>query len=281
MTRCYLIALLVGMSLLPAVPATVVIDTPMPAPAWARLERQILATSVPGVPGVLREVLRRARLSPGLRALGRERRSRRCVRELQPLAGAACARGDDEILRLHLKAGEGMIRQYTEARTTDVPTGREWHVLQGFLRAVRLDAPRRSPADLQPLALSAPDLPAYRNRARRFAALYMGEDPDAPNYDPDKKLIRSMINGSRGPMLRKATALDWVGDPFDPTVRRAARREQLRAVPRALSGIHRRRRRSLPESRRHHPAAQRVSPDQRGEVQTAGSSTTWTRGWRG
>ena len=24
-----------------------------------------------------------------------------------------------------------------------------------------------------------------------------------------------MINGSRGPMLRKATSLDWVGDPFD------------------------------------------------------------------
>ena len=26
-----------------------------------------------------------------------------------------------------------------------------------------------------------------------------------------------MINGSRGPLLRKATALDWVGDPFDAT----------------------------------------------------------------
>ena len=45
----------------------------------------------------------------------------------------------------------------------------------------------------------------------------MGEDPAAPNYDPQHKLIRSMINGSRGPLLRKATALDWVGDPFDAT----------------------------------------------------------------
>ena len=34
---------------------------------------------------------------------------------------------------------------------------------------------------------------------------------------PQKKLIRSMINGSGGPMLRQATALDWVGDPFDTT----------------------------------------------------------------
>jgi len=26
-----------------------------------------------------------------------------------------------------------------------------------------------------------------------------------------------MMNGSKGPLLRKATALDWVGDSFDPT----------------------------------------------------------------
>jgi hypothetical protein len=45
--------------------------------------------------------------------------------------------------------------------------------------------------------------------------LYMGEDPQAPNYDPERRLIRSMFNGSRGPLLRKATALDWAGDPIE------------------------------------------------------------------
>ena len=35
---------------------------------------------------------------------------------------------------------------------------------------------------------------------------------EAPNYDKDKKLIRSLFTGSRGPMLRKATGLDWAGD---------------------------------------------------------------------
>jgi hypothetical protein len=30
-------------------------------------------------------------------------------------------------------------------------------------------------------------------------------------------MIRSLMNGSRGPMLRRATPLDWAGDPFDPT----------------------------------------------------------------
>ena len=43
----------------------------------------------------------------------------------------------------------------------------------------------------------------------------MGDDPQAPNYDPKLKIIKSLINGSRGPMLRKATALDWAGDPLE------------------------------------------------------------------
>ncbi|SVC89457.1 uncharacterized protein METZ01_LOCUS342311, partial [marine metagenome] len=55
----------------------------------------------------------------------------------------------------------------------------------------------------------------FENRTRRFAGFYMGNDPQSPNYDPEHKIIRSLINGSRGPMLRKATALDWAGDPLD------------------------------------------------------------------
>ena len=53
-------------------------------------------------------------------------------------------------------------------------------------------------------------------RARRFAALYMGEDPEAPNYDPKLKLIRSPHTGSRGPRFgdpAKAAAwtyADWM-----------------------------------------------------------------------
>jgi hypothetical protein len=63
--------------------------------------------------------------------------------------------------------------------------------------------------------LSDPDSPAFQARARRFAGLYMGDDPGAPNYDPKHRIIRSLMTGSRGPMLRQATALDWAGDPFE------------------------------------------------------------------
>lgn len=45
-------------------------------------------------------------------------------------------------------------------------------------------------------------------RAANFAGFYMGEDPDVPNYDSERRLIRSPLNGSRGPRL-EVTAEDW------------------------------------------------------------------------
>ena len=45
----------------------------------------------------------------------------------------------------------------------------------------------------------------FRQRVTRFAGFYLNDDPGAPNYDPKVKIIRSLFNGSRGPLLRKAT----------------------------------------------------------------------------
>jgi hypothetical protein len=200
----------------PAAHPTLAIDTAMPAPGWARLQRRLLAENVPACSefyqkyydarGYIQCVLRWGANDgpddafenfnrwPELHALG----------------------ADDEILRLYLKGWEGMIRQYSEAKTTDVPAGRDGMYVKEFSAQSDWMHHGEGLQLFNRMALSVPSLPAYRDRARRFAALYMGEVPDAPNYDPRRKLIRSMINGSRGPMLRKATALDWVGDPFDP-----------------------------------------------------------------
>jgi len=59
------------------------------------------------------------------------------------------------------------------------------------------------------LGLADPDSLKDRQRALRFANMYTGEDPEAPNYDRDKKLIRSPINGSRGPRF-VMTEEDWI-----------------------------------------------------------------------
>lgn len=49
------------------------------------------------------------------------------------------------------------------------------------------------------LCLADPTNPVNIERAQRFAGFYIGEDPAAPNYDPDHKIIRAPHNGSRGP----------------------------------------------------------------------------------
>ena len=121
--------------------------------------------------------------------------------------------GSDSVLLLFKKAQEGHLRQYGELRTKltelaangayhkEFITQSDWfHTAEG-MRAFLLEG------------LSEPNDGLYRTRTRRFAGMYMNEDPDAPNYDPVNKVIKSIWNGSKGPMLRKATVYDWVGDP--------------------------------------------------------------------
>lgn len=48
------------------------------------------------------------------------------------------------------------------------------------------------------LCLADPENPKLIDRARRFAGFYLNEDPEALNYDPEKKLIRAPHNGSVG-----------------------------------------------------------------------------------
>ena len=57
--------------------------------------------------------------------------------------------------------------------------------------------------------LADPASDKHRQRAIRFAGLYLDEDAEAANYDPKFKLIRSPITGSRGPHFHN-TAEDWV-----------------------------------------------------------------------
>ena len=121
----------------------------------------------------------------------------------------------DTVLELYKKGWEGHLRQYTEAKTVEVPMARDGMYFREF--PVMFDwfhhGEGYSAFCLQ--GLSDPYDPQLRTRMQRYAGFYMGEDPQAPNYDPEHKLIRSMFNGSRGPLMRKATGLDWAGDPIE------------------------------------------------------------------
>ena len=121
----------------------------------------------------------------------------------------------DVVLEMYKKGWEGHLRQYTEAKTVEVPMARDGMYYKEF--PVMFDwfhhGEWLSAFFLQ--GLSDPTDVTYGNRLKRYAGFYMGQDPTAPNYDPEHKIIRSMFNGSRGPLLRKATALDWAGDPIE------------------------------------------------------------------
>jgi hypothetical protein len=125
--------------------------------------------------------------------------------------------GSERIRQLYELAYEGHVRQFSTAKTTEVPFARQGMYFREF--PVMMDWMHNSEglAVFNVMGLGDPYNQRYRDRVRRFAGFYTGEDPAAPNYDPRHKVIRSMFNGSRGPLMRKATALDWTGDPIDLT----------------------------------------------------------------
>src|SRR5688572_15544896 len=110
---------------------------------------------------------------------------------------------------------EGHLRQFGRARIPAVELATDGIFVKEFPPAFDWEHTGEGLQAFYWDALGRPSHQANLARARRFAGFYMNEDPGAPNYDPKLKIIRSMFNGSRGPLLRKATALDWAGDPFE------------------------------------------------------------------
>ena len=198
-----------------APPVTVTVDTPMPPPDWATLQRRLLAENVPAC----REFFERYFDSRGYLQCfvrwGANDGPDDAFENFNRWPELHALGAEDGVLGMYLKGHEGMLRQYSEAKTSVVPAGRDGMYVKEFSAQSDWMHHGEGLQLFNRMGLSVPGRREYQERARRFAGFYMGEDADAPNYDPHLRLIRSMINGSRGPMLRKATALDWVGDPFD------------------------------------------------------------------
>jgi hypothetical protein len=201
------------------------IDTPMEPPGWARLERQLLTDNVPACREFYQKYFDDRGYLLCFVRWGANDGPDDAFENFNRWPELHALGADDEVLQMFSKGHEGLLRQYTEATTSDVPIARRGMYYKDFI--VQSDWMHHAEG-LQlfnRMGLSIPTDSTYQDRARRFAGLYMGADPDAPNYDPVHKIIRSVQNGSRGPMLRKATALDWVGDPFDVAQFRAEHAE--------------------------------------------------------
>jgi hypothetical protein len=201
----------------PAWSQAVHITTPMAPPSWALLERELLRHNSAAVEQFARRFLDERGYLLHTPRWGTLDGPDDAIETFWNWTLLHALGGSDAVLDLYRKAQEGHWKQYGELRTklTDIAsngayskefvTQSDWfHTAEG-MRAFFLQG------------LSDPNNELYRQRTRRFAAMYMGEDPEAPNYDPANKVIRSIWNGSRGPMMHKATVYDWVGDPVPGT----------------------------------------------------------------
>jgi hypothetical protein len=200
-----------------AAEVSVRIETPMEPPKWAVLERQLLADNVPACREFFgRYFDERGYLQCFVR-WGANDGPDDAFENFNRWPELHALGANDEILRMYLKGWEGMLRQYTDAKTVEVPIARAGMYYKDFCVQADWMHLGEGLQLFNRMGLSVPMDAKYQERARRFAGFYMDEDPEAQNYDPKHKIIRSMMNGSKGPLLRKATSIDWVGDPFDVT----------------------------------------------------------------
>ena len=201
----------------------VVIDQPMSPPSWALLERELLRANTIACEEFFARYFDERGFLLCVERWGGNDGPDDAIESLLywPILHAAGA--PDSILQMYKRAWEGHLRQFTLAKTTKVPFARDGMYYKEF--PVMFDWLHNSEGltvfNLQ--GLSDPYDRAFQKRVRRYAGFYMNEDPQAANYDPQHKIIRSMFNGSRGPLLRKATGLDWAGDPIEVAGRFDAR----------------------------------------------------------
>lgn len=191
------------------------VASPVTPPAWALLERELLRANAAACREFHAKYFDERGFLLCVERWGGDDGPDDAIENLMDWPILHALGGPDDILTLYKKSWEGHLRQFTLARTTEVPMARDGMYYKEF--PVTFDWLHNGEGlvvfNLQ--GLSDPGDNRFQQRVRRYAGFYLNEDPDAPNYDSKHKLIRSLFNGSRGPLLRKATALDWAGDPIE------------------------------------------------------------------
>ena len=223
---------LLALGLIPAgLPAqnaspTVTVDSRMSAPAWATAQRELIQLNAEAVRvhRARRFDARGYSLAPPQWGVGAGPDDVTEAIRNWPLAHAAG--GPDSIIETWSEVWEAHLTQYGEARVPQVEMAREGILHKEFTTAYDWEHIGEGLGPFYYHGLSRPDDPRHVARARRYAGFYMNEDPEAQNYDPERKIIRSLFNGSRGADLTPATVDDWDGplpDGVSPTAARRTR----------------------------------------------------------
>jgi len=168
-------------------------NVPVPPPAWAVMERELLETMSEAA---LRYADRYTRSGGTLIWKTTGGASPDDLPEAFYNFPLLYALGGDERLKdLSFHLWSATARQLTydfPVLHREFPKHADWmHLGEGLLFFYYLGL--ADPTDHETVA-----------RAQRFAGLYMGEEPEAANYDPEHKIIRSPHTGSLGPRYGSA-----------------------------------------------------------------------------
>ena len=192
---------------------TVVIETPMPAPAWALAERALLDINAQGVAAFVERYFDERGYLRAPARWGVSDGPDDAMENVRNWPLAHALGGADSILAHWRKVWEGHLEQYSRARVPGVEMARDGIYYKEFITSFDWEHTAEGLAPFYFYGLSRPTDPRHQARMRRFAGFYMNEDPEAPNYDPEHRIIRSLFNGSRGPKLTPASTNDWDGEP--------------------------------------------------------------------
>ncbi len=195
----------------------VTVSTPMAPPEWALLQRELLKANEEACAAFFARYFDDRGYLLAVERWGANDGPDDAIENVNDWPTLHALGAGDQVLAMAKKAFEGNVRQYTAAKTVEVPFAREGMYFREFPVMTDWQHLSEGLSVFNLLGLSDPHDPRYRDRVKRFSGFYTGEDKAVPNYDPKLKIIRSMITGSKGPMLRQATPLDWAGDRFDPT----------------------------------------------------------------
>lgn len=184
----------------PALATTVHITEPRPAPAWAVLERHLLTVlnragekfvaTYTNPDGTLRW---KERYEGGMNS------SDDSYEGFRHLSMVYVLGGDPQLDTRHRWVWEGITRMFTRYGNIyrEFDSNWDWmHHGEGY-------------TSFYTLGLANPRDAKFRARSEKFARMFTGEDPESPNYDPERNIMRAVMNGSRGPKMEWTTR-DWI-----------------------------------------------------------------------
>jgi hypothetical protein len=196
-----------------ALPAEIAIDQPMSPPVWALLERQLLRETSEACERYGEKYLDARGYLLHTPRWGTLDGPDDAIEVFHNWTLLYMLGGSQGVLETYKNALEGHLQQYKELRTTKTKLAENGAYYKEFITQSDFFHTGEGMRAFLFLGLADPDNELLRVRMKRFAGFYMNEDPEAPNYDPVHKVIKSLWTGSKGPMLHKATTYDWVGDP--------------------------------------------------------------------